>query len=230
MSSLLLSANASEYGIVKFMEYVASQVKKGDVVLDAGAGLCPYRKYFKHTIYESADNSGKHTIVCDLEHISVSSCHYDVVISTQVLEHVEYPLKILTEFHRILKQNGKLFLTAPQGFGVHSEANYFNFLGRGLGSLFAGAGFKVQFIKPMGGIFWMMGKYCKVLPWYIFRQYLNTDGDKVRMTVKALPLAPLFILSVPICCYIIPWVCFCLDWLDRKKDWTINYACYAVKS
>jgi len=41
--------------------------------------------------------------------------HTNAIINTQVLEHVEYPQKVLDEFYRILAPGGKLFLTAPQG-------------------------------------------------------------------------------------------------------------------
>ena len=227
MSKIALSANASEYGIVKFMEFVASEIKTGDRLLDAGAGSAPYRKYFGHTEYQSADISGKHDMLCNLDNIPVKDCSYDAIVNTQVLEHVESPSDVMSEFYRILDKGGRLFLTVPQGYGVHGDCNYFNFLKQGVESLFVNAGFRVVSIEPLGGMFWLMGKHTRVLPWYILRQYMFKD--KFKLSVMGILLLPFFILSLPVCWYLIPWLCFYLDKLDKKRDWTLTYGCYGVK-
>jgi SAM-dependent methyltransferase len=222
----LLVSDAALYGIKQFMSVASKEVKKGDMVLDAGAGLSPYRSYFEHATYESADICGKHTYLCQIEHLPFVDNSYDVIINTQVIEHVESPVVMLKELRRVLKPNGKLFLTAPQGYGIHSDNNYFNFLEGGLRLLFEEAGFNIKFIKPLGGMFWMIGGYIRLMPWYIYRQYLN---ENYIPSLKGLLLLPFLILAVPICRYLIPWLCFLLDRLDKKQWWTLDYGCYAVK-
>ncbi len=145
-------ADAETFGIIKFIEFAAKKVKQSDKVLDAGAGSHPYKKYFSHAKYESTDMScdssdNKHDFICSLDKIPRPDSFYDVIINTQVLEHVEYPQKVINEFYRLLKPGGQLFLTAPQGWGLHEEPyHFFNFTKYGLESLFKHAGFKVIFI------------------------------------------------------------------------------------
>ena len=225
--SFLVAADAAAYGVVKFMEFASSEVGDGDRLLDAGAGACPYRKYFNHTEYESADMEGIHTFICQIERLPVVDNTYDAIVNTQVMEHVKDPQVMLAELYRVMRPNGKLFLTVPGCFGVHSDNNYFNFLEPGLRLLFENVGFSVKLIKPLGGIFWMIGKHIRFLPWYIYRQYLN---DNYMPSFKGLLLLPFFVIVFPICRYLIPWVCFYLDRLDKKQWWTLDYGCYVIKS
>lgn len=222
----LLAAHVGVYGIVKFLKFASAEISDGDRLLDAGAGTCPYRKYFSHTKYESADMEGVQTFVCEIERLPVADNTYDAVINTQVMEHVKDPKAMLSELYRVLKPNGKLFLTVPGCYGVHSENNYFNFLEKGLWLLFGKAGFTVKSIKPLGGIFWVAACLIRVLPWYVYRQYLN---DRYVPSFKGLLLLPFFVVAFPVCRYLVPWALFYLDRLDRKQWWTLDYGCYVTK-
>jgi hypothetical protein len=51
----LLSFNASRYRLSKEIEAFAASVPSGTLVLDAGAGHAPYKGFFQHIQYESAD-------------------------------------------------------------------------------------------------------------------------------------------------------------------------------
>ena len=63
--------------------------------------------------------------VCDITDIPVSDDSFDVIICTEVLEHVPEPIKVIKEFSRILRKNGKMFITAPLGCGIHQEPYIF---------------------------------------------------------------------------------------------------------
>ncbi len=228
-----MKADAESFGIIKFMEFATKKVKPTDKVLDAGAGSCPYRTYFTHAKYESTDvfdssSKAKHNFFCSLDKIPKPDNFYDVIVNTQVLEHVEYPQKVINEFYRILKSGGQLFLTAPQGWGLHEEPrHFFNFTKYGLESLFKNAGFKIVFIEPRGGIFWYLGNRIKTTPYYIFSQYKGSTEPKSRFL--AYILFPFYLLAKPICEYLIPLLFFYLDRLDRKQEYTLGYACYCVR-
>ncbi len=240
-SSIRIRADAELFSITQFIKFAAREIKPSEKILDAGAGSSPYKKYFSHAKYESTDfkdifdksAKGKHDFVCSLDRIPKKDNTYDSIICTQVLEHVEFPQKVINEFHRILKPDGKLFLTAPQGWGIHGEPyNFFNFTKYGLQSLFTHAGFKIVFIRPRGGIFWYLGKRVKTLSSYIMAQYLlEKKNDSIRIKPKAFAfvLAPFYILFLPFCSFFIPLLFFYLDKLDRKQDYTLGYACYCVK-
>ena len=222
------------HDIISFMRYVANEIDVDAKVLDAGAGTCPYKKYFHHVKYESTDRydndddnrignklGNKHDFLCSLEHIPKLDETYDVIINTQVLEHVEYPLKVIKEFHRILKPGGKLFMTTPQGYGVHGKPNnFYNFTKYGLISMFRDTGFKIIFIKQGGGIFNDIGKRIKIMPYYIMEQ---------QEQVTKVILFPIYIIAIPICEFIIPFICFYLDVLDKNQNFTLGYKSYCVK-
>jgi len=82
-------------------------------VLDAGAGAAPFRGLFAHVTYETADfgqvhkNHARFDYLCDLTAIPVPDATYDLVLCTQVLEHVPDPVAVLREFNRVLKPRGQ---------------------------------------------------------------------------------------------------------------------------
>jgi len=237
---ITMRTDAEAYGITQFMEFASGQVKPSDKVLDAGAGSRPYEKYFAHAQYESTDfddifdksSKDKHDFICTLDKIPREDNSYDVVINTQVLEHVEAPQAAVDEFYRILKPGGKLFLTAPQGWGIHGAPyHFFNFTKYGLESLFRKAGFKIEFIKPRGGMFWYVGKRIRTLPGYIYSQHSLKRGGSGggKSAVLSVLLLPFYLLSIPVCGWFIPLAFFYLDRLDKKQDYTLGYACYCIK-
>jgi SAM-dependent methyltransferase len=162
------------FGIISFIELSSKLIKPNELVLDAGAGHRPYKRYYAHAHYESTDimenveDLEKHTFVCDLKNIPREDNYYDTVINTQVLEHVEFPQRVVDEFYRILKPEGKLFLTAPQISGVHEAPfHFYNFTKYGLESLFKNSGFKIIYITPRGGIFWVLSRIIAKTPYEI---------------------------------------------------------------
>mgnify|MGYP001597998389 CR=1 FL=1 len=136
---LRLKFNPRRYAIEKFVQRSAKSLKDNSKVLDAGAGPCPYKKFFSHCSYEATDFVDKHKcldFVCSLSDIPRKDNHYDAILNTEVLEHVEHPQKVIDEFHRVLIKGGKLFLTTPQSWRIHQAPhNYFYFTSYGLVSL-----------------------------------------------------------------------------------------------
>jgi SAM-dependent methyltransferase len=230
--------DAERSSIERFMRFAGKEIPKGARVLDAGAGSRPYARFFVHTRYESTDfadifdqqSKHKHDFLCSLEKIPRKNDTYDAIINTQVLEHVEYPEKVIKEFYRVLKPGGKLFLTAPQGWGIHGEPyHFFNFTSYGLASLFKRAGFTILSIKPRGGIFKYIGKRIRTLPNYIYAQYVLDKEKRKRITLAGCLLFPFYLLAIPLCRWFTPLLCNVLDPLDKKRDYTLGYACYCIK-
>src|SRR6476469_1391980 len=80
-------------------------------VLDIGCGLQPYRPFLDaaQTEYVGIDREGPlstPTIVGSAESLPFPDESFDVVLSTQVLEHVPDPEQALTEAVRVLKKGG----------------------------------------------------------------------------------------------------------------------------
>ncbi|MEA5112423.1 MAG: class I SAM-dependent methyltransferase [Geobacteraceae bacterium] len=103
----------------------------GSRIIDVGAGEQRYKPYCSHLQYVSQDfcqYDGKGDgralqtgnwdtcsidIVSDISAIPSESGSFDVLLCTEVFEHVPDPISALREFHRLLRPGGQLILTAP---------------------------------------------------------------------------------------------------------------------
>lgn len=106
-------------------------LKPGMHLLDAGAGEMKYKKYCAHLNYKSQDfseysgqgdgvglqmgawNVEGIDIVSDITKIPVADSSFDVILCTEVLEHIPRPELAIKEFARIIKSGGTIITTAP---------------------------------------------------------------------------------------------------------------------
>jgi SAM-dependent methyltransferase len=159
-------------------------MKPGVKVLDAGSGR-EQEQYLRQELL--ATGATLHTcdfcegpgvdFVADVSALPFEDGSYDIVLSTQVLEHVRDPQRVVQEMARVLKPGGWLFLTTPQSSPLHNlPYNFFNFTNLGLRLLFENAGLSRAKEVPQGGHFtllayqlhWTMNLLrSKQLPWII---------------------------------------------------------------
>jgi SAM-dependent methyltransferase len=121
-------------------------------VLDYGCGGSPYRGLFPHADFRRADVGAAGDLDYHLNHdgiISERSGFFDVILSTQVLEHVARPLAYLSEAHRLLKGGGRLICTTHGSFPDHGcPEDYRRWTARGLVADLEQAGFgQVEVLK-----------------------------------------------------------------------------------
>jgi SAM-dependent methyltransferase len=137
---LLASCELFAFNLRNRDEWIAAQaasVQEKLKVLDVGAGSAPYRAFFAHCDYKTQDFSAltgdqlRHggyaaiDIVSPADAIPVADASFDVILCTEVLEHVPEPISVIKEFSRILSAGGRLILTAPLGSGIHQEPYHF---------------------------------------------------------------------------------------------------------
>ncbi|MGA2297763.1 MAG: glycosyltransferase, partial [FCB group bacterium] len=116
----------------EWVKQKAASIKPGSIVIDVGAGTCPYKPLFAHCKYISHDfkkyegiklgnttDYGKIDIESDIDNIPLPDNYADVILCTEVLEHVPHPIKAVAEMARILKPGGLMLITAPLGSGLH---------------------------------------------------------------------------------------------------------------
>ncbi|MHB1011372.1 MAG: glycosyltransferase [Desulfobacteria bacterium] len=182
--------------------WVSAQARKittGARVLDVGAGTCPYRQYFSHCDYRTHDfkkydgiklggttEYGEIDYISEIDAIPVPDNSFDVILCTEVLEHVPEPIRALEKLSRILKPGGKLLLTAPLGSGLHQLP--FHFYGgytpewyRHFGPKF---GLEVKEIRPNGGFFRLLAQECARVAW-TFPQHAPLHGEMAE-TIRML--------------------------------------------
>ena len=133
-------------------------------VLDAGCGHRPYQIMIERLAsgYDSLDieeRAGPVTIRADLQRMpEVPSDRYDVVLCSEVLEHLPKPDRAIGELRRVLKPQGTLILTVPFLSRLHEEpCDYFRFTEHGLRRLLADAAFSVEELRPTGSVFGFLG-------------------------------------------------------------------------
>jgi SAM-dependent methyltransferase len=105
---------------------------KPGVVLDVGSSNSPYKKYIYHTKYMrlDIDKDSNPDICCDLHKIQWQSNYFDVVIATEVLEHLYEPQVAVNEIHRVIKPGGICILSTRFIFPYHpSPAAYQYYFG-----------------------------------------------------------------------------------------------------
>lgn len=135
----------------------------GDV-LDAGCGAMPYRSVVlpRVTSYTGFDIERRVpgvAVIGDVQRMTaVPDASADVVLCSEVLEHVPRPEAALAEFHRVLRPAGTLILSTPFLARLHEEPHdYYRFTAHGLRELLGRAGFTVRSIEPTGGLFSFLG-------------------------------------------------------------------------
>lgn len=130
-SSLVKIGTNNKSSRITWVEKTLKKMEPGGEILDAGAGEQQFKKFCTHLKYVSQDfaeydgsgnteglqtikwDYGDLDIISDITDIPVEDGSFDVVMCTEVLEHVADPQRVLEELTRVLKPNGHLILTAP---------------------------------------------------------------------------------------------------------------------
>jgi ubiquinone/menaquinone biosynthesis C-methylase UbiE len=133
----ILNLNENENQRKQWLKQTLSKISAGKKILDVGAGELKNKNFCLHLNYVSQDlceynglgnKLGAHTdtwdtskidIVSDIINIPEPNASYDVILCSEVLEHIPDPLKALDELHRLLKIGGVLIITAPFSSNVH---------------------------------------------------------------------------------------------------------------
>jgi SAM-dependent methyltransferase len=216
----------------------AETIPSGAKVLDVGAGSCPYRRHFASCEYYTQDfialqpdqlrdkqGYGRIDYVCDATNIPVAGGEFDVVLCTEVLEHVPEPALVVRELGRILRPGGKLLLTAPLGSGLHQVPFHYygGYTPFWYQKVLKEAGFINVQIEANGGF---------------FKHYAQETIRLAKLTAPnrlpaplALRLlwAPVWLACLPWFVLICPMIAHYFDSFDLKKDFTIGYHVSAVK-
>lgn len=126
-----------------WVEAQLRQVPNRARLLDAGAGMQPYRRFCDHLEYVAQDfaeydgegdgrggqikhwqNQGL-DLVSDITAIPVPDASFDAVLCTEVIEHVPDPVAALHELVRVLKPGGRIIITAPFVSNTHFSPYHF---------------------------------------------------------------------------------------------------------
>ncbi|MFC1994503.1 class I SAM-dependent methyltransferase [Chloroflexota bacterium] len=112
------------------------------IVLDSDIELCP-------------------DILSDAQNIPMDSNTVDCVKCTELLEHVEYPERVLDEISRILRPGGTLILSTPFSVGIHSDPHDFQRFTDEKLSVMLAKNFQIVTLKRQGLYFTVLASMIK---------------------------------------------------------------------
>ncbi len=169
----------------KWVENSLRTIPAGSRILDAGAGECQYKRFCEHLNYVSQDfgyydgigdkkglqvgtwDNSKFDITSDITNIPEPDASFDVIMCTEVLEHLPSPIEALREFSRLLRPGGQLILSAPFASLTHFAPYHFYsgyniyFYQKWLKEF----GFKITELTPNGNYFEYIAQELRRLRW-----------------------------------------------------------------
>jgi SAM-dependent methyltransferase len=133
----------------RVLEREALSFEGRGILVDLGCGDMPYRPVFKPKVerYVGADlprNALADVHLDQAGRVSLPDSSADIVLSSQVLEHVQSPADYLREAHRLLKPSGTLLLSTHGYWMYHPDpTDFWRWTRDGLVLQIRSAGFEV---------------------------------------------------------------------------------------
>ena len=139
-------------GVIENIRFV-----KGGKVLDYGCAEMPYRNLLpEHCEYLGADLPGNPDANIEIGSdgvLAVADASVDLVLSSQVLEHVEDPGRYLAECWRVLKPGGTFLLSTHGLMTYHRDpVDYWRWTGEGLQKTVQDSGFQIVTFQGVMGL------------------------------------------------------------------------------
>lgn len=129
--------------------------EKLPVLIDYGCGNMPYRSLFPVGEYIGVDFPGNDLAQLTLNdegEIPLDDSIASVVLSSQVLEHVAGVDRYLAECHRVLSDNGLLFLSTHGSWKYHPDPHdYWRWTCDGLKRVIQASGFEIASFRGVLG-------------------------------------------------------------------------------
>lgn len=142
---------------------IAGHMGAGDLLLDLGCGAQPFRAAVQRHggryvgIDRTAPFGPSGTVTADAARLPVVDAGADVVLCTELLEHVADINLVFGEIGRVLRPGGILVLTTPFMYGLHEEPWDFRRLTpHGLAALAADHGLHPLKVRALGTEFDVM--------------------------------------------------------------------------
>ncbi|CCE24386.1 methyltransferase domain-containing protein [Methylotuvimicrobium alcaliphilum] len=188
-------------------------------LLDLGCGKAPlyglYKNYTTDVICVDWINSPHELsfidIACDLsEPLPLADQQFDTFILSDVLEHIPEPKILWQEMARIIKPNGKLFISVPFYYWLHERPHdYYRYTQYALERFAEPSGFEILVFEQYGSalaiitditakniinLHWRLGPLCadylqKIAAWYLSKR------KKSPKELTAFPLGYFLVLS-----------------------------------
>ncbi|MCB9653673.1 MAG: class I SAM-dependent methyltransferase [Deltaproteobacteria bacterium] len=172
-------------------------------VLDIGCGLQPYRPMLGPGVseYVGLDREGaltNPTVVGDAYPLPFEDATFDVVLATQVFEHVPEPEQAVSEAARVLRAGGRLIFTVPGVWPTHEAPHdHWRYTRHGLLALLDRHGLELVEQREQGGL------------WATVGQMINLELQRHALLRQMVPIVNLVFRA--------------LDRLGARHDLVLNW-------
>jgi SAM-dependent methyltransferase len=171
-----------------FIRRAFAECQPGAALLDLGCGTRPFRELYEHCatlcIGTDVPFSYHDVSVADVYSMAhalpFASAVFDIVLCTEMLEHVPDPAAVLSEIRRILKPGGRLIMTTPFLVPLHEEPHdFFRYTSHGLKHLCASASLEIRLITPFAGLTGVVISFlvqAQLKAWYMIYRAIPVPG------------------------------------------------------
>lgn len=157
------------------------------ILLDIGCGRMPYRSELEPLVkkYLGLDHPKvsklyegrwKPDILADVTAIPLKDASADTILLLQVLEHIEFPTKALSELYRVLAPGGVIIVALPFLYPLHDgQFDMARYTEPMLRSIFTHAGFRIINVKGEGSF---VGFFAQALNVFLFTRIKDVLSEK----------------------------------------------------
>ena len=144
---------------LQFIERTFEGMPAKKRLLDVGCGEKPFAPIYDKVasssvgleVETSLHDQSQVDVFYDGENIPFDEGEFDIIFSTEVMEHVPDPEKYLSEIHRVLMKDGIAVLTVPFFVPLHEVPHdYYRYTEFGLRHLISKSNFELQKIEVFG--------------------------------------------------------------------------------
>jgi SAM-dependent methyltransferase len=184
-------------GLYRSIKAIAPQITGR--TLDVGCGSKPYKFLYNSSEYIGLEIDTKENkslkdadYYYDGNNFPFNDNDFDSIVANEVFEHVFNPDNFLNEINRILKTDGKLFMTIPFVWDEHEQPfDYARYSSYGIKSILEKHGFAIveqrKSVSDIRVIF-------QLLNLYTFKKLVSKNG-MINLLVTLIFIAPINILG-----------------------------------
>lgn len=171
-----------------FIKEAILYIGHGQRLLDLGCGIKPFQHLYENHIDEcigvdapfSLHDKGKVEVHALGHALPFMDEVFDVVLCTEVLEHVPEPEAVLREIRRVLKNGGRLIMTTPFLVPLHEEPyDFYRYTAYGLKYLCEKQNLGVAMLLPFSGLAGVTLSFlvqAQLKFWYLIGRFSRIPG------------------------------------------------------
>lgn len=147
-------------------------------------------------------------VVADAERLPIRGRSVDGVLCSEVLEHVPYPARLVSEFHRVLRPRGLAVMSAPFLVPFHADpGDHWRLLPDQWHVLCRAQGFAVRWVEAQGSVASVLVDGLAHVGWTLLQDSPWVGRDLIAVARSLMRLARWVDARWPVAGVTTGWVC-----------------------